>query len=86
MHHRLKLEIRIFKASVLFCGVLYLKFFEINATIPRVIETIKYLLDVLCGNVIGDGLEEEDHLRHGQHAAAIGVDTPEELPQLLQST
>ena len=54
----------------------YLEFFEINATIPRVIETVKYLFDVLCGNVISDGLEEENHLRHGQHAATIGVNAP----------
>ena len=62
----------------------YFEFLEVHGLVARVVQRGEDLLDVVLRDVVRDGLEEEDHLGHGQRPAPVRVDAAEQGHQLLE--
>ena len=62
----------------------YFEFLEVHGLVAGVVERGEDLLDVVLRDVVRDGLEEEDHLGHGQRPAPVRVDAAEQGHQLLE--
>ena len=61
----------------------HLKLLKINASISAFVKVAKDLFYVLLGYVVGDTFEEEDDFSQRETLAAIRVDLPEHVQELL---
>ena len=61
----------------------HLKFFKINATVSAFVKIVEYLFYVLLRYVICDTFEEEDDFSQRETFAAVSVDLPEHVQELL---